>query len=170
MKPDPKSRDLGELLDTLAQDSCPQARAKAAEAFVWRNEQREDLRVAMRLAEALRDPDENVRADIAEALRFGFPEVAPTLAAGLQDPSHRVRIRCLIALGELALPEHVPLLQQLLHDADPEVRDTAAYGLSWLPTEASHPARPSRLQRLKHWLRSRLRRSRPAPRGTVTYR
>ncbi|SFI87743.1 PBS lyase HEAT-like repeat-containing protein [Paenibacillus sp. UNC496MF] len=88
------------------------------------------------LAERMADPDWSVRY---EALDRTAPEAAmlPSLAKAIADDNASIRRLAVVYLGELRLPEAMPLLFAALKDASASVRRTAGDTLSDLGDPAA---------------------------------
>nr|WP_301662722.1 HEAT repeat domain-containing protein [Methanoculleus sp. FWC-SCC1] len=81
---------------------------------------------------ALRDPDETIRAAAVEALRaMGEAAVDPLIGA-LSDKAYVVRIAAAEALGDMGYQRAVPPLIAVLRDTDQDVRIAAAAALGRL--------------------------------------
>jgi HEAT repeat protein len=94
---------------------------------------------AAMLAQRLSDADLYVRAEAAAALA-GHEHGFPYLLEGLRNPSWEVRLTCLQVMDRSRLVEHateaLPVLQRLMRDTNPQLRQQAVYRLSWFGEQA----------------------------------
>ena len=105
------------------------------------------------LAGALRDDDEDVREQAARALgRFDSGAESHLLDA-LDWSSGRVRSQLVLALGRLKAPESVPMLIQLMEDADHRVRYDACSVLQGMKVSQAVPAFIAALKDSDSWVR-----------------
>lgn len=88
-------------------------------------------RGCLALAEALRDPDAQVRVLAAAALgKFSGPAKIEPLVSALQDPQPEVVTAALVGLRDTPVPQVVQALGPLLRHPDAAVRGQAAKSLS----------------------------------------
>jgi HEAT repeat protein len=86
--------------------------------------------VPVAVADALKDPSEEVRCLVARAIGLArCDKAAEVLAAHLNDPSLAVRRAVVHALADDGRDEAAAPLASMLKDLDAETRDTAAEGL-----------------------------------------
>src|SRR5262245_41325689 len=108
--------------------------------------------IARALIEALKDSHAGVRREAAESLSKIGPESGPALTEAPKDPNPRVRAGAALALGDIGSVMGMgrvrpdgearriePLLQKLLEDDDPEVRQNAAHTLKVIEWEVRAP-------------------------------
>jgi len=98
-----------------------------------------------RLIAALKDPDADVRANLAQALaKIGPPAVEP-LTEALADPLPERRAGAATALGLLGSSAKgaLPKLLDLLDDRDTEVRRQASQALVRVLSVVRPPAKPT---------------------------
>lgn len=89
--------------------------------------------IAATLADALANPDRDVREAAAETLGdFGTDAAALALAVVLNDPDPEIRQTTVDALGRIGGAASTQLLRQFLADSDPVVREAAADNLAEL--------------------------------------
>jgi HEAT repeat protein len=120
------------LLDAL-RESAAATRAAAATGLAYAGRRRAS-EARDPLVTALRDADADVRAASAWALgRLEIAGTAASLVPVLRDRESRVRRAAALALGNLEDPAAVePLVAALRDDADPGVRQAAAWALGQL--------------------------------------
>ena len=105
-----------------------QQAVKTRELFLALGERAKSL--IPRLTELLRDPDERVRVEVAQALgALGAKEHAPELAALLRDPNPLVFYEAIRALGAIGAKEHAPELVKLLQHSNLHIVAAAARAL-----------------------------------------
>ncbi|MEB3292199.1 MAG: HEAT repeat domain-containing protein [Synechococcales bacterium] len=125
------------IMETLVQDLQQPDPAKRQRA-IWELSQRGDTRAVQPLVSLLADSDSQQRSLILSALAEissrTLKPMSRALALSLQDESPDVRknaIRDLTRVYEL-VSQISPLLQAATEDADPEVRETAAWAIGQL--------------------------------------
>jgi HEAT repeat protein len=85
------------------------------------------------------DESAEVRASVARALATAKPRLALSTLAGLaKDEEWFVRLRAVVALGELLDPRSIPILVEALSDCKRQVRMRAACALSRLKGYEEH--------------------------------
>lgn len=100
-----------------------------------------DARVAAALAEALKDPDKDVRETAMAALaHMKDPRVFDALVSALHDSDADVREKAVFGLGQLRDRRAIEPLTMALKDASPDVREQAAFGLGQLRAREAVPA------------------------------
>ncbi len=99
-----------------------------------------DPSVFRALAEALRDPDETIRAEAAFALGIlnGRSEM-PALVHALQDADEDVRGAAATSIGKIGTEEDGKALIGLLADPSMEVRNRVLLGIATLQVQAAGP-------------------------------
>lgn len=89
-----------------------------------------DERIAPAAAEALKDPQVDVRVQAAQSLgAFADPDTLPALLAAVEDASLLVRRSVIGALGAFRDPRVVAVLEKGLTDPDPWIKRAALGGL-----------------------------------------
>ena len=91
------------------------------------------------LVAALRDDDEDVRVKAARALGSFDSGADSHLLDALDRSSGRVRSQLVLALGQLKAPESVPMLIELMEDADQQVRYDACSALQGMKVSQAVP-------------------------------
>ena len=104
-----------------------------------------DRELVNRLVEALKDPDADVRANLAQALAKIGPPAVESLMAALADPLPERRAGAALALGLLGPTGRpaLPKLLDLLDDKDTEVRRQASQSIVRVIPSAKPPAKPT---------------------------
>lgn len=138
----PTRRDLARLasddpLPYLA-DPDPTLRRLAASALAARLVQ-EGVREAL-VDRLCHDPDEEVRAEAAEALGAAGPGALEALLDARDDPSARVVEAVVTALGEVADPTTVPWLAEMaISHSETMVQEAAVAALGAIGDEGALP-------------------------------
>ena len=98
-----------------------------------------------RLIEGLKDPDPDVRQNLAVALAKVGPAAVEPLVTALSDSLPERRAGVAYALGQIGTPARsaLPKLLDALDDKEVDVRRQAAYAISRLvPTGSVKPTQP----------------------------